>query len=508
MASPNNDDASYLLVREQNNAPDHVGGATRTLRNFILMSVLFSANHGCVVSCLGLASARLGSVGAWQSGILSLTYSASGILGATYIVKRYGPRNAMSLGMLCYCVYVGCFFVATRIGEKVGTQTVAYLGAAIGGIGAGFLWTAQGTFFSLASQDYAQKSQRPVEESTAKLAGIFAFLYLSEEVALKLLSFALLEFEIASWGTIFFIYTIVAVLSTLAMPMIYDYPKTDDNNNDNNNNDNEGDGDGDDDHYHESVFYKVTVALHLLIRDPKMKYMIGLNAVFGFTSAFLNSYVNGQVLPVALNDPNSKYVGVLGSLVPIVAAAMSLLFGRIGPIIGKGPILILGALCFGGVVLPFIVQPDAGQYGWAALIVIYSFQGTGRATFEGTLRATFADYFSYEKEGAFANISLQNGIASGIGYILTFALLCETPSRYCIKYSNGTLHDVLTFELIAIISAGLAIIGYLRASFLQKQQKQQRDHQMVQRQNELQRQREESDDNTMLLEHNDIGVST
>jgi len=139
MASPNNDDASYLLVREQNNAPDHVGGATRTLRNFILMSVLFSANHGCVVSCLGLASARLGSVGAWQSGILSLTYSASGILGATYIVKRYGPRNAMSLGMLCYCVYVGCFFVATRIGEKVGTQTVAYLGAAIGGIGAGFL---------------------------------------------------------------------------------------------------------------------------------------------------------------------------------------------------------------------------------------------------------------------------------------------------------------------------------------------------------------------------------
>lgn len=216
----------------------------------------------------------MGSVGALQSGILCLTYSASGILGATYVVKRYGPRNAMSLGMLCYCVYVGCFFVATRIGEKKGTEMVAYLGAAIGGIGAGFLWTAQGTFFGLASQDHAQKSQRPVEESTAKLAGIFAFLYLSEEVALKLLSFALLEFEIASWGTIFFIYTIVAVLSTLAMPMIYDYPKTDDNNNDaNNNNDNEGDGGYDDNHDHESVFYKVTVALHLLIRDPKMKYV-------------------------------------------------------------------------------------------------------------------------------------------------------------------------------------------------------------------------------------------
>lgn len=38
--------------------------------NFVKMAVLFSANHGCVVACLSLATARLGNVGAWQSGIL------------------------------------------------------------------------------------------------------------------------------------------------------------------------------------------------------------------------------------------------------------------------------------------------------------------------------------------------------------------------------------------------------------------------------------------------------
>jgi hypothetical protein len=38
--------------------------------NFVRMAILFSANHGCVVACLSLATARLGSVGAWQSGIL------------------------------------------------------------------------------------------------------------------------------------------------------------------------------------------------------------------------------------------------------------------------------------------------------------------------------------------------------------------------------------------------------------------------------------------------------
>ncbi|MGK3746046.1 MAG: MFS family permease [Bacillariaceae sp.] len=180
--------------------------------------------------------------------------------------------------------------------------------------------------------------------------------------------------------------------------------------------------------------------------------MIGLNAVFGFTAAFLNSYINGQVVPVALNDPDSKYIGLLSSVVPMVAAAMSLLFGRISIHIGKGPILIFGALCFGGVVLPFIVQPDAAKYGWATLIAVYSLHGTGRATFEGTLRATFADYFSYEKEGAFANIILQNGISSGVGYIRKFARLL-----YCCIL----LFVVSYYYSIFFVSVDVLVINFL-----------------------------------------------
>lgn len=91
---------------------------------------------------------------------------------------------------------------------------------------------------------------------------------------------------------------------------------------------------------------------------------------------------------------------------------------------------------------------------------------------------------------------------------MTFALLCETPSRYCIEYNDGTLHDVWTFELIVIVSAFVAIVGYLRASFLQKQE-QLLEYGMIQPQNELQNnQTEESEDNIILLERNDYGIST
>jgi len=49
----------------------HHAAPGRLVANFVLLSILFAANHGCVVACLGLATARLGSTtGAWQSGLL------------------------------------------------------------------------------------------------------------------------------------------------------------------------------------------------------------------------------------------------------------------------------------------------------------------------------------------------------------------------------------------------------------------------------------------------------
>ena len=96
---------------------------------------------------------------------------------------------------------------------------------------------------------------------------------------------------------------------------------------------------------------------------------------------------------------------------------------------------------------------------------------------------------------------------------MTFGLLCETPSRYCIEYNDGTLHDVWTFELIVIVSAVVAIVGYLRASFLQKQE-QLLEYGMIQQQqnNDLQNMHnqteDESEDNIILLERNDYGIST
>jgi MFS family permease len=442
--------ASLLRLKD---APRDFTGASATLRNFITMSALFSAVPAAALACLSLATARLGSVGAWQSGVLYLAYTLSAVLGATYVVKRLGSRNAMILGMTFFCMYVGAFLIATVWPSTL--KVAALTGAAIGGIGSGLLWTAQGVYFSQASEEYSLKSGQDWASSTSMLAGIFAFILLAEETVLDLLSTFLIRVFGVPWDVIFALYAGVAVVATSCMVYVKEYPK-----------ELSTGGASSSSSSFATILYKVTAAFRLLVTDSKMKYMIGLNAVFGFAGAFLNSFVSGEVVPVALGDTNSSYVGLLVAIHGGVAAISSLGFGQLSQTVGKGPILVIGALSFAGVAIPFLIQPDLEEWTWGLLIMVYAFQGIGRATFEGTLKAIFADYFPYEKEGAFANIILQNGLASAVAYVLSFRLSCSHPSTYCIEYRDGSLHDIFLFGMMVVFTSCVGILGYWRASII------------------------------------------
>lgn len=417
-----------------------------TLRNFCFMAVLFGLNHGTAVSCMALATARLGSIGALQAGMTYLCYTLSALLGATYIVKKLGSRNAMILGMMHYCVYISCFFIATSSPQD--ERAASLTGAIFGGVGAGILWVAQGSYFYDSAKQHAVVMSQEVSISTSYLAGIFGFILLSFETILRALSSVLIFF--LSWKDIFGIYTAISITTTIGMFfLVVNYPSESDSSN------------------AESVFHKVTTGVRLMMKDPKMKHMIGLNAVFGFGGAFLNSYVNGQVVATALDDNDSHYVGVLTSWTALVASLVSLVTATTKR---KGVLLIGGVICFFFIALSFIIQPDSTLWNIHGLVAIYTLQGIGRATFESTLKATFADYFASDSVGAFSNLIMQNGITSAIGYLLTARLFCDTPSKYCVLYLDGTMHNMLSFAIIICISSVFAILGYLRASVLYKRE--------------------------------------
>lgn len=70
---PSTTDAFFIrsvTTTMDNHNHTNTGTPNVILYNFIFMSLLFSSNHGCVVACLSLATARLGSLGAYQNGLL------------------------------------------------------------------------------------------------------------------------------------------------------------------------------------------------------------------------------------------------------------------------------------------------------------------------------------------------------------------------------------------------------------------------------------------------------
>lgn len=452
--TPPNEQTTLLLHHEGNhvegNKHNEKPSSSSTLYNFYFMAALFSAGHGCTVSCLSLATARLGSVGALQSGMLYLSYTLSAVLGATYIIQRFGARNAMATGMLLFCTYVACFWVATVFPAH--QDASALTGAAIGGLGAGLLWNAQGTYLAQAAQRYSLETGMDLSTCTSNLAGGFAFIYLLVEVCLRSMSTALTM----SWGSIFAIYTVIALTSSGGMFFVKDYGTE------------EEDSSSATSTEPTTALYKVTAAVRLLLSDRKMKHMVGMNFIFGFASAFLNSYINAEVVRVALHDDDSSYIGALSSWIALSAALSSLLLRSVR---NKGIVLVGGAVCFFMVAFPFIVQPDATKWGLSGILTIYTLHGVGRSTFESTLKAIVCDFFPQNTAGAFGNIIMLNGLSNAIGYFLSFRLQCGEPSAYCVEYSDKTMHSVLSFELLVCVTAVAAVVGYWRAEALDKREK-------------------------------------
>ena len=179
------------------------------LNNFRLMAILFSAVPASALACLSLATARLGALGAWQSGTLYLSYTLSALTFSIHVVKRIGSRNALVLGMSLFCTYVGCFLMATVI--PTSAKAFALMGAVVGGVGAGIMWTSQGTYFAEAADEYGKVSNMDRTESNGYLGGIFACVLLAEETTLDLLSTLLVRGFNVEWNVVFSVYFAVAV---------------------------------------------------------------------------------------------------------------------------------------------------------------------------------------------------------------------------------------------------------------------------------------------------------
>merc|ERR1712086_832403 len=79
-------------------------------------------------------------------------------------------------------------------------------------------------------------------------------------------------------------------------------------------------------------------------------------------------------------------------------------------------VMMIGAVCFMFVaVMSYALEPGALRHVMWLIYIVY---GCGRAVWESTTKAVFADFFPDDPQAAFANIVLQSGLASTVAFFV------------------------------------------------------------------------------------------
>jgi len=271
----------------------------------------------------------------------------------------------------------------------------AQVGAIIGGIGAGVMWTFQGAIFSSVCERIASAEVRPTPDVTSELAGIFAFFFLAMECTLRAAATLMTKYAKLDYSAVFCVFSGLALLCMLVYMVfgseLHTKPKA------------KG-----------SLVGKAMEAVKQW-NDPITWLLQFTNFTFGFAAAWLAGYVGRNILSRALDSDAIGFAGaLLSGIASLLSRALVPLTGRIG----KGPVLALGACSFA---LSGILSASVGNpatWGWGA-IVFYVLVGIGRAVYESTNKAIFADFFPGDKSpGAFANVFVFSTGASCVAFIL------------------------------------------------------------------------------------------
>eukprot|EP00808_Paulinella_micropora_P013289 g53166.t1 len=438
------DSTSRLTRRDQARVSDtpreSVLSQRQLMFNFVLMAVLFSINRGTVTSLVALASSELGpELGGQGVAVLYFFYVITSVFVSVCIVRQTGGRLGILWALLLSCIYPTSFLLAFAQGKDPQKAYIEVLsGSAIGGIGTGFLWTAQGVYFARSAQLYSEATaqgpgQRSVSEQDAntRLGRLFASIYLLSEVLLKAGS----SFIAAQGGVrwVFFVYTLVAYTSSGLMWFVKDLPPA----------------------YQQQDEDVLQTKEQLLQtwrffrREPRLWLLYPYNVTFGLISALLNNYINAELWGAAVSE---QTIGYAASVSPAVAVVCSCLFSRVAVVLdNKAPIMVLGAVSWVGLSGVLLISPIAFLINLGeGLVCIYAVQGVARAIFEGMNRATFVDFFPdpNDKNAAYAHIVISSGTPAALAFLI-FPFFSKTAK-----------------SLLCFIFAIFSVIGlYLAFSF-------------------------------------------
>jgi hypothetical protein len=271
----------------------------------------------------------LGSYGGFA---LYAAYTTSALLLARPLLRALGAKDGVLWGLLALLTYVMAFTLAFTFVDYA--APIFIVGAIVGGIGAGALWTGQSVYYTLNAKDYAHKAGHASQERTlVNFASIFGGIYLMLETACKSLATVIYASYRNSAGggsdsgtwryAVFGMYTASAlcavVLYRILVTQLYSHDEEDDMEIDDHSDPRPSPYPGDD--KADIVLLPKTPWLALkndilsvakaIYGSRKLQLLVPFQLSFGFSAGFVSFYVNGVIVNHFIGD---GYIGLLNSI--------------------------------------------------------------------------------------------------------------------------------------------------------------------------------------------------
>jgi len=370
--------------------------------NFSLMSIWFGLGHGVLTAATAFASSQLDAdVSYAGNGILNFLAIPTCLLAAVPLTAYAGIGGSLIIGFVCFAFYMIGFTIAVMSAQASALQRYSFcIGGAFGGFGAGVLWTAQGAFMGNSATAISKKEGQPREVVSSELATRFASLFLFSELITKILFSVGLDIGLSS-ACISCAYSVLSVIACVGLVFVTDVEVEMDESAD---------------------MLSKTLETARLWFDIRTWVRSPTNITFGMASAFMTGYFAANFAAPQLGDAS---IGYTTSFIVLIAVVAARLYGYLRNEFGTGLPLCLGAASFA--LIPILILTTGCSHWGLWLLIIYALQGSGRASYENTNKALFADTFpGADTLPAFANCRLQFSAASALQYFMSAVLTGPT----------------------------------------------------------------------------------
>lgn len=372
----------------------------RVWADFQRTTILFSINHAMVTSPLMFATSLLNNdVGYYANAFLYIFTAVSSLLVAPFFSKNWSPRRTLRLGMLIYSLYVLSFAFAITTSVPILGDASILFGAMCGGMSAGFIWSSQGGYQTrVVNAMHLVSGDESKDKTTGKITSFFGTTYLMFEVTGKVLV-TLLSHIGMPFHVTFLTFGAIAIACALLVRQESEYCKE------------------------KNVSGAKTKQLSVaqqsikLWTNPNTFLLSFTNMTFGFSAAYMNGFVTGNLVSPNMGPTT---IGVLGGLTCLCAGCFCAVFRQLHESwsYGKGGVLLIGSLCFSAI--PLIIYLYDTLYPSDALLVsLFVLQGMGRGVYEGLNKGVILDFFSSDDcPAAFTNAMVQAAASHALCYYL------------------------------------------------------------------------------------------